>query len=92
MHLRKILSVLLLLAVVPVQSVFAAAGAEVQDDAVVFDFPNTATFSATLKSAAAITAVTLEYGNEQQTCGEVIAKAFPQFDPSTTVQAGSTSS
>ncbi|HNB86239.1 MAG TPA: peptidase MA family metallohydrolase [Anaerolineales bacterium] len=86
MHLRKILSVLLLLAVVPVQSVFAAAGAEVQDDAVVFDFPNTATFSATLKSAAAITAVTLEYGNEQQTCGEVIAKAFPQFDPSTTVQ------
>lgn len=86
MHLRKILSVLLLLAVVPVQSVFAAAGAEVQDDAVVFDFPNTATFSATLKSAAVITAVTLEYGNEQQTCGEVIAKAFPQFDPSTTVQ------
>ncbi len=86
MHLRKILSVLLLLAVVPVQSVFAAAGAEVQDDAVVFDFPNTATFSATLKSTAVITTVTLEYGNEQQTCGEVIAKAFPQFDPSTTVQ------
>lgn len=86
MHLKKILSVLLLLAVMPVQSVFAAAGAEVQEDAVVFDFPNTATFSATLKSAAVITAVTLEYGNEQQTCGEVIAKAFPQFDPSTTVQ------
>ena len=26
-----------------------------------------------------ITSVTLEYGNVQQTCGEVIAKAFPDF-------------
>ena len=34
-----------------------------------------------------ITSVVLEYGNEQQTCGEVIAKAFPQFTPGKTVEA-----
>jgi hypothetical protein len=32
-----------------------------------------------------IKSVTLEYGNQQQTCGEVIAKAFPKFEPSNSV-------
>lgn len=71
----------------PLQNVFAAPRADVQDDRVTFAFPETATFSATLKSTAEITSVVLEYGTEQQTCGEVIAKAFPQFTPSTTVDA-----
>lgn len=78
---------LLLLAFMPMQSAWAAPRADVRNDKVVFDFPNTATFSATLSSNAAITSITLEYGNVQQTCGEVIAMAFPQFTPSTTVQA-----
>ena len=54
---------------------------------IIFSFPDTATFRATLTSDVEITSVVLEYGNEQQTCGEVIAKAFPQFTPGATVQA-----
>lgn len=65
---------------VPMQ-VNAAPPADVQADSVTFDFPNTATFSAALQSNAEITSVTLEYGSEQLTCGEVIAKAFPDFTP-----------
>jgi len=63
----------------------AAPLADVQNDRVTLAFPNTATFSATLNAAAPITSVTLEYGNEQQTCGDVIAKAYPQFTPSNSV-------
>ena len=69
----------------PMQAVFAAPHEDVRDDKVTFSFPETATFSATLTSTANITSVTLEYGNGQQTCGEVIAKAFPQFTPATSV-------
>jgi hypothetical protein len=57
----------------------------VTDDQVKFDFPNTATFSATLGADSNISSVTLEYGNVQQTCGDVVAKAFPQFTPAKTV-------
>lgn len=65
----------------------AAPHADVEADSATLDFPNTATFSATLSSNAEIVSVTLEYGNEQLTCGEVIAKAFPQFQPGNTVHA-----
>jgi hypothetical protein len=41
------------------------------------------TFSATLEADAPIVDVTLEYGNDQLTCGEVTAKAFPDFTPGT---------
>lgn len=71
---------------VPTQ-VSAAPHADVEADTVTLEFPNTATFSATLKSDSEITSITLEYGNEQLTCGEVIAKAFPEFTPSTEVDA-----
>jgi hypothetical protein len=58
---------------------------DVANDTATLDFPNTITFSASLQSSAAITAVTLEYGTAQQTCGEVVAKAFPQFTPAGSV-------
>lgn len=60
---------------------------DLKTDSVTFDFPNTATFSATLTANAPIVSIVLEYGNEQQTCGEVIAKAFPEFTPANTVNA-----
>jgi len=63
----------------PMQNAFAAAQADVKDDKVTFSFPETATFSATLTAASDITSVTLEYGDTQQTCGEVIAKAYPKI-------------
>ncbi len=71
----------------PFQNVFAAPHSDVQNDRVTFAFPETATFSATLNSTGEITSIVLEYGTEQQTCGEVIAKAFPQFTPANTVDA-----
>jgi len=74
------------LLLLPAQSAFAAARADVTNDQVTFSFPNTATFSATLSAAANITSVTLEYGNKQQTCGEVVAKAYPEITPGKTVQ------
>ena len=63
--------------------VTAAPPSDVQADSATLDFPNTITFSATLTSNAAINSVTLEYGNDQLSCGEVIAKAFPEFTPGT---------
>ena len=59
----------------------AAPRADVEADSAELDFPHTVTFSATLNAPAGIVEVTLEYGNEQLTCGEVIAKAFPDFQP-----------
>jgi hypothetical protein len=72
---------------IPVRTVFASPRADIKDDQVTFSFPETATFSATLSSSSNINSVVLEYGNEQQTCGDVIAKAFPVFTPSSTVNA-----
>ena len=63
----------------------AAPQADVEADSATLDFPNTVTFSATLSAASEIVDVTLEYGNEQLTCGEVIAKAFPDFQPGTSL-------
>jgi hypothetical protein len=85
----KIISFFLLfgLLAMSVQPAFAAARANVTDDQVIFAFPETATFSATLSADAAITSVTLEYGNDQLTCGDVVAKAYPQITPGETVQA-----
>jgi len=58
---------------------FAAPQADVTNDQAILNFPNTATFTATLKADSNISSVVLEYGTDQLTCGEVIAKAFPQF-------------
>ncbi len=68
-------------------SAFASSPADVTNDRVAFDFPISATFGATITAKAEIRSIVLEYGNEQQTCGDVIAKAFPQFTPGTRVDA-----
>jgi hypothetical protein len=65
----------------------AALKADVTRNDIVLDFPETATFRLSVTNNLEITSVVLEYGNEQQTCGEVIAKAFPQFTPGNTVHA-----
>ena len=64
----------------------AATLADVSQNGVELSFPETATFQLTASGSTEITSIVLEYGNEQQTCGEVIAKAFPQFTPGTSVQ------
>ena len=66
-------------------SVSAAPSTGVTNDQPTLNFPVSITFHATLESNAPITSVTLEYGTDQQTCGTVLAKAFPQFTPNTTL-------
>ena len=71
--------------VTPLRPVLAAPSADVKNDKVTFSFPETATFSASLSAAADIVSVVLEYGDVRQTCGEVIAKAYPMFAPGKSV-------
>jgi len=61
----------------------ASAGppADVKNDQPLLDFPESITFHADLQSTADITTVVLEYGTNELTCGEVVAKAFPQSTP-----------
>ena len=70
-----------------VTSAFASPTLSVTNNEIVLNFPESATFRTTLTSDTEITSVVLEYGNEQQTCGEVIAKAFPSFTPGKNVDA-----
>lgn len=86
--MRQILTLFTLVlnfSLLAVQPAFASPQAEVTDDRAIVSFPLSVTFSAKINSAANITAVILEYGADQLTCGEVIAKAFPQFTPGKTV-------
>ncbi len=76
------LSLFLLVQASPVQ---AQGGIDVTDDKATLTFPESVTFRATLTAPARIETVILEYGAEQQTCGEVVAKAFPQFTPAARV-------
>jgi len=69
------------------KAVSAAPGVDVIDDEPILNFPDSITFRATLEGSAPITSVILEYGTDQLTCGTVVAKAFPQFTPGTTVNA-----
>jgi hypothetical protein len=75
------------LSLLTVTPAFASPLPDITDNKVILNFPETATFRATITSDTEIISVVLEYGNEQQTCGEVVAKAFPQFTPGTTVDA-----
>jgi hypothetical protein len=85
--MRKLIIALLLSVLLTVTSAFASRTPTVTNDEIVLNFPESATFRATITSDVDITSIVLEYGNEQQTCGEVVAKAFPQFTPGKTVHA-----
>jgi hypothetical protein len=83
----KMLPFLLLIALLlPTQSALAASQADATSGQVVFSFPNNATFTVTLTADSDITSVALEYGDVQQTCGDVVARAYPDFTPAKTVQ------
>jgi hypothetical protein len=84
-RIQILLALFLSLHLFTVPSAFAAPLAEVTNDQPVINFPNTITFRATITDSANIVSVVLEYGTEQLTCGDVIAKAFPEFTPGTTI-------
>jgi hypothetical protein len=86
MH-KTILTLILSLSLLTVTTAFTPPPAQVTNNEIILQFPETATFRATISSEVEIQSVVLEYGNEQQTCGEVIAKAFPQITPGKTVSA-----
>jgi len=65
----------------------AARQGNVLDNQPILNFPDAITFRATIESDTPITSVTLEYGTDQLTCGSVVAKAFPQFTPGSTLSA-----
>ena len=84
---KRIITFLILLAVafVPLRIVSASPAADISSDTARLDFPNAISFHADITGAAKITSVVLEYGDQQETCGTVIAKAYPQFTPGTSV-------
>lgn len=84
-RILTLLTLILTLSLPAVQPAFAAPQAKVANDRADISFPIAVTFSATISAEADITSVVLEYGTEQLTCGEVVAKAFPQFTPARTV-------
>ncbi|MGB8984648.1 MAG: peptidase MA family metallohydrolase [Anaerolineales bacterium] len=84
---KSILALMLSLSLLAVTAAFVPGLPQVTNNQIILNFPETATFRATITAQVDITSVVLEYGNEQQNCGEVIAKAFPQFTPGKTVDA-----
>ncbi|MBN2085165.1 MAG: hypothetical protein JW748_08045 [Anaerolineales bacterium] len=70
--------------ILPVQA--ASAGLSVERNRAVLDFPNTVTFQLTISAPAEIERIVLEYGVDRLTCGEVTAKAFPDFTPAARVE------
>jgi hypothetical protein len=84
---KTILTFILNLSLLTVSTAFVQLPATVTNNKAVLSFPESVLFSATIASDSEIRSIVLEYGNEQQTCGEVIAKAFPQFSPGKTVEA-----
>jgi hypothetical protein len=86
--MQKIILILILsFSLLNATTALASPLAIVTNNEIILEFPETATFRATLTEDINITSVVLEYGSEQQTCGKVIAKAFPQFTPGKTVDA-----
>src|SRR5574341_1459091 len=76
---------LIVIVCAPFQTASASRAADATNDKPTLDFPNSITFQATITAPAKITSIMLEYGDQEETCGQVIAKAFPQFTPGTTV-------
>jgi hypothetical protein len=66
---------------VGLQARYALPLAQAEDDQAILQFPDSITFQAQIQSDIDINSVVLEYGSDQQTCGSVVAKAFPQFTP-----------
>jgi len=76
-----LLTFILNFSLLAVQPAFASRKADVTDNQAVISFPIAVTFGTNITSTRNITTVVLEYGTDQLTCGEVIAKAFPLFTP-----------
>ncbi len=59
----------------------------VQNNQASADFPNTLTFQLKVQASSVLKRIVLEYGVSQLSCGDVVSKAFPDFQPATDVSA-----
>lgn len=57
------------------------------NDTAVISFPNNISFDVDLESDTEISTIQLQYGTTQDTCGKVVAIAFPDFTPGKKVHA-----
>jgi Peptidase MA superfamily len=80
--LRSLVALLLICLALPALAA-AQSRITITDGGVDLAFPDSITFSASVASSAPIARVVLEYGVAKLTCGEVVAKAFPDFTPAT---------
>jgi hypothetical protein len=83
-HRSLLLSIALLLIGLALPALAGAQSRiEIADHGAQLEFPDRITFSASITSGAPIERVVLEYGVVKLTCGEVVAKAFPDVTPGT---------
>ena len=70
------------------KTVFAQGTAiTASNDGALITFPNSISFSVDLESEEEISAIQMQYGTTQDTCGKVVAIAFPEFTPGKKVHA-----
>jgi len=79
-YLSQLLIVLVLLTSLTTPA-HAQTGIRFSENQASLQFPDSVTFSTHIQAPSTITSVILEYGVDQLTCGNVVAKAFPEFDP-----------
>jgi len=68
------------------EKVFETLASNVSNDQPTLNFPESITFRASIESDVPITSVVLEYGTRELTCGTVVAKAFPEFAPGSSIR------
>ena len=78
---------LIILTFTAIEPASATQNVDITDDNPIFNFPDSLKFHAVIQSNVPINSIMLEYGTNELTCGTVIAKAFPQFTPGTSVKA-----
>lgn len=81
----RVLTVIVFLALAGPAPAGAQTPLAVANDRATPEFPERLTFNADLQGQAEIQRVVLEYGVDQLTCSQVVAKAFPDFTPGLSV-------
>lgn len=85
MRLPIYLLILLIAVATPALPAAAQGSITISDISQTLDFPNTVAFSAHISGSDPITEVILEYGVDRRSCGEVMARAYPEFTPAESV-------
>jgi hypothetical protein len=85
--MRYALLLLALLSLLAAPTATAAETPAVTDRTPSIEFPNRITFRADVAAAAGLHEVSLEYGVDRLTCGEVVARSFPQVEQGATSAA-----